>query len=946
MSEGAIKRVFWGWERPVLESATAFLAGGDTIPELEDTLVVVPTAEAGRRLRRALAEWADRRGGAVSAPHVWPPNMALSPAADRARVATELETRLAWVRVLKEGPPGAFKALLPSLPETISWKWLWDLAVTLADLQELLGAGGLDFAEVAAQAADMPGAEVARWRDLARLESLFLKELGRWGRAHGQLLKRERAASPWLPEGVRRVVVLAAPDLPPLMSGWMQGCAEAGVEVIVAVQAPESLADTFDAWGRPTVRDWGEDSPLDVGLTESEIRLCRNPVAQAEEVVRWLSEAAEQGLPVAVGVCDAEVSPLLMEKLQARGLAVFEPGGVPMRQDGLWHLLTLTGELMGTGSWRAFCGLMRIEEVRKAWCGSAGTKVIRQLDDFSAERLPGSLDMAAELLVDSPEDYHLLCGAVSEAIHWRRQLAEERLGQVAREWLVALYGDQGFQTEAPGDRERVQMAWAWLAEAEAVEEAMSRTGLEPSRREEWALVMERLSGGVLEPARGEVDLVIQGWLELLWEDAPALVVAGLNEENVPGVLLGHPFLPDRFRQALGLPCQATRFARDAYLLCALARQRYGSGRLGVTVGRWSQREDVRKPSRLLTLCAADALPARVRHLFPEKESTDTAAEPVRSLLWTLNPEQKAMETGTISASRIAAYLDCPFRFYLKHGLRMGAAGGVAREMDPMQFGSLVHEVLRLFGEDAEARQWVEAPRIQMWLKERVEELARERFGRRLPPLVRLQVDAAGQRLHWQAEVEARERRAGWQIVAVELVLGGEDDVSPLLIEGARYSGKVDRIEHNPEMGERRVLDFKTADKVNKPVSAHCAAVKQVEEDERWKTFSIGGVKSVLRWTDVQLPLYAAALRRHALGPVTQVGYACLPKAVTDTDLSLWEDYDERWEEAALACAAEVVRRIQAGLFWPPNEGQARSKDFDELFLGDVTTAVRWGRTDS
>lgn len=941
MSEIQVERVFWGWERPVLESAVGFLTGDEGMPKLEGTVVVVPTAEAGRRLRRALAEWANDRGGAVSVPHVWPPNMALSPVHDRARAASDLEARLTWVRVLKEGPPQAFRALLPNLPETISWKWLWDLAVTLVDLQELLGAGGLAFADVAARAADLPGAEVARWRDLARLEGLFLAELEKRGKAHTQVLKRERAAGPWLPEGVTRVVVLAAPDLPPLMSQWMQGCAAAGVEVRVAIQAPATMANAFDAWGRPSIKEWGEEAPVDVGLTEAEIRLCRNPVAQAEAVVRWLSDAAEQGLPVAVGVCDAEVAPLLMEKLEARGLAVFEPGGMPMQQDGLWHLLTLMGELQGMGSWRAFCGLLRIEEVRKAWCGSAGTGVIRNLDAFCAEHLPGSLDLAAELLAMREEALPALAKAVDQARRWRSKLTQEGLTQVAREWLIALYGDRGFRTEAPGDRERVQLAWAFLSEVEAVETSLKDMGLQVARQEEWMMVMERLSSGVIESARGEVDLVIQGWLELLWENAPALVVAGLNEENVPGVLLGHPFLPDRFRQMLGLPCQATRFARDAYLLCALAQQRRAGGRIGVTVGRWSANDDVRKPSRLLTLCPEAVLPGRVRHLFPEKEAAETAGAPIRSTLWALKPEQKQLGMTTISASRISAYLDCPFRFYLKHGLRMKSVGTAAREMDVMQFGNLVHEVLRQFGEDVEARQWVEAARIQKWFRERIEAQAVVMFGQRLPPLVRLQVDAAAQRLNWQAEVEARERRAGWQIVGVELVLGGEADTAPFLIEGARYTGKVDRIEHHPDSGERRVLDFKTSDKVKKPIDAHCKLVKQVAESERWKTFSIGGVDGIWRWLDVQLPLYAAALKNHPLGPVTQVGYACLPKGVMDTDLILWENFDERWAEAAETCAAEVVKRVNGGVFWPPNEGKVRSVDFDELFLGDVMTAVRW-----
>lgn len=452
MSEAGVKRVFWGWERPVLESAVAFLAGEGLVLELEETVVVVPTAEAGRRLRRALADWADGRGGAVSVPHVWPPNLALSPMVDRGKAASDLEVKLVWTRVLKAGPPGAFKALLPTVPEVISWKWLWDLAVTLAELQELLGAGGLGMAEVLAKAEGIPGSELARWRDLAWLEGLFEAELVAMGKANPQRLKRERAGDPWLPEGVKRVVVLAAPDLPPLMSQWMEGCVQAGVEVVVAVQAPEAMAGAFDEWGRPMVERWGEAADVDVGLLDEAIRLCRNPVAQAEEVVRWLGEAAGEGWQVAVGVCDAEVAPLLTEKLEARGLTVFEPGGAPMTREGLWYLLTLMGDLMGTGSWRAFCGLMRIEEVRMAWCGSRGVWVVKVMDEFTAVHLPGSLEMAMGLLEQVDEKLEELKRGVSAAQRWRRKLAEDGFVEVAREWLIALYGERGFQTEAPGDR--------------------------------------------------------------------------------------------------------------------------------------------------------------------------------------------------------------------------------------------------------------------------------------------------------------------------------------------------------------------------------------------------------------------------------------------------------------------------------------------------------------
>jgi ATP-dependent helicase/nuclease subunit B len=948
VNEPEVRRVFWGWERPVLESAVEWLTDdweAGTALDLSATLVVVPTAEAGRRLRRSLAEWADERGGAVSVPHVWPPQVALSPIEDAGVAASDLEVRLAWVGALQRMAPGSMKALLPKMPEERSWRWCWDLAETVAELQQLLGAGGLGLADALVKAEAGGVVEAGRWRDLVQLETVYEAGLAKLGKRDPQGLKKERALQPRVPEGVRRVVVLAAPDLPPLMADWLGACAGLGLEVTVAIQAPAELADGFDAIGRPRPASWGEDAEVDAGLEAGEIHLCREAVEQAERVVGLLGGAAEQGLPVAVGVCDAEVGAFLREKLVAQGLAVFEPGGVPVQQDGLWHLLSLLGEVVGSGNWKAFCGLMRIAEVRDVWGGGGGgggLELVKVLDAFSAEHLPGSLELAEELLEEHAADWVAVRQAVRAAGEWRRRFETDDLVETARAWLIALYGERGFRPEAPGDRERTQLAWAWLEVLQEVARSLAGFGLKPDRQEGWALVMRRLSDRALEAARGEVDLVLQGWLELLWERAPALMVAGMNEENVPGIVLSHPFLPDRFREQLGLPCQATRFARDAYLLKALVSQRRNGGRVGMVLGQWSEKGDARRPSRLLTLCGRDALPERVRQLFPEQEEGEGAADAAKTLAWLLEPECREVVLESISASRMRSYLECPFRFYLRHVLRMEPAGGEGREMDARQFGSLVHEVLRRYAQDEEARCWKDVARIGEWFEACARQLARERYGRRQPPLVRLQLDAAVQRLRAQAEVEAAERLAGWEIVAAELSLGGkEDDAPAFLIEGVRYVGTVDRIERHSGTGERRVLDFKTADKAADPKAEHGQLRKAAGAGEAWKTFPAGKDGQVWRWVDLQLPLYAAAMRGHALGPVQQAGYGCLPKGVMETGIRMWEGFDESWEAAALACAAEVVRRIQAGVFWPPNEGKVKSQDFDPLFLEGVMRGVRW-----
>ena len=67
MLAAMMEREFLGWDRPFLTQAVAWLL--ERRDELPGMLVVVPTAQSGRRLREALAESA----GALLAPKVVTP---------------------------------------------------------------------------------------------------------------------------------------------------------------------------------------------------------------------------------------------------------------------------------------------------------------------------------------------------------------------------------------------------------------------------------------------------------------------------------------------------------------------------------------------------------------------------------------------------------------------------------------------------------------------------------------------------------------------------------------------------------------------------------------------------------------------------------------------------------------------------------------------------------
>lgn len=927
----SLTRHFWGWDTPVLENAVRYLlrasSAGRAALDLAGTLVIVPTAEAGRRLKEALAR-ANPAG--VLIPWVWTAEQALLPQASRKDAATSLQSQMAWLQALEKVDVHQLKALFPLLPDEQSWSWNLEMARLLAELNSLLGAGGLTFSEVAEQMEQ----DGARWQDLALIESAYSTVLAQVELRDSQLLKREGAQNPQLPEGVTQVLVLAAPDLPPLFQQWAPHC---GAEVVVAIQAPEALAHTFDDIGRPLPEYWGEDSPVGLPFSEAELHLQHDASAQAEKSISLLRNLAPQG-QVAVGIGDPEVGAVLEEKLALEGVRVFEPGGVAPTEVGLWHVLQQMRALLASGSWRAFATLLRVPVVRACWGKEvSGIKLLKEVDDFAMEHMPVTVDHARELAA-WVEGESLLPSVLERAQQMIEELRALPLLKAARSLLIHLYGEHKFAPISPRDQMTAALADTWLGCCREIEEEIHRFGLRPKAEESFALSLESLSREVLSEPRGEVDLTLQGWLELLWEPAPNLVVAGLNEEHVPGIVIAHPFLPDGLRQKLGLPNQSTRFARDAYTLACLAEQRLPNGSLHLLCGQWSERGDALRPSRLLFLCQDSALPQRVKHLFPKEDATGThTAEPVRTIAWKLTPRVVAPLVENISPSRIRSYLECPFRDYLNNGLHMDSVEVTKRELAPNEFGTLVHHALQQLAEHSQMKICSDAEVIADFLIDQALERARVLYGNKSAPLINLQLESLKQRLRHAAETEAAERENGWTIYATEW----SPIQTPLLIEGAMLRCKVDRIDRHASTGQLRVIDYKTADKIIDPQMAHTRKLSNrsvIADADEWKCFELkDGTR--YQWKDLQLPLYAAALQANGLTP-NAVGYFTLPKSVQDTKVLTWSEFTEEWVDHALTCASEVVKRLREGRFWPPSE-KAYDRGFDDLFLGDVEATTLW-----
>ncbi|HEY0834565.1 MAG TPA: hypothetical protein VGE72_11715, partial [Azospirillum sp.] len=309
--------------------------------ELSDLLVIVPTRQAGRRLREALAEHAAGRGAAVFPPHVMLPEALVAPPPEAA-AASRLESLLAWAQVFREADLDEFREVLPVDPPDRNFAWALQLGEEFVRLQRTLAEAGWRLRDVP----DRVGAgfpEQERWREIGELEARQAQQLRAAGREDAPARRLRQARAPSLPAGVHRVLLLAVPDPQPIALHALGVVAES-IPVDVVVYAPEAEAEAFDAWGRPRPEAW-TGRVLQLPDFAARVQVCADPEEQAAAVAALAGAQAQSAGRLGVGVADPEVLPLLEGELQQRGLKSFNPEGRPRRGDQLYQLLQCCARL-------------------------------------------------------------------------------------------------------------------------------------------------------------------------------------------------------------------------------------------------------------------------------------------------------------------------------------------------------------------------------------------------------------------------------------------------------------------------------------------------------------------------------------------------------------------------------------------------------------------------
>lgn len=879
----AVRCEFLGWGRPFGGAAVEWL--WERRGRLPGMLVVVPTAQSGRRLREGLAE----RGGVLA------PRVVTSGYFSPEGKAPEAVEILAWVEVL-EGVWNwsEFSAAFPVAPGVGEAEgWALGLAKSLAGVRTQLAEGG--YTMVGAARVMGETVEGERWSALGDLELRVDSLLEKWGFG-------DRVAFS-LPSGVSEVVVAGVADLPDRAVQALKG---AEVTVLVA----GGVDERFDAWGRPTAA-WLEEE-----ISWPGVHLVGEPVEQAEKALAVIAEEGAASSEVALGSGDEEVGRELVKVFGRAGWPVFDPGS--RRVPGLAKWLS---------AWRSY---LRNEGVAEALDLLGFPQSGALVKGKRAQRARALAKVRDEWMVRGAED---VTRAGQRALREKQveemALVEETLESLAKSRSIFL--GQGFHKGmgsllAIVDPEDEIGLLRWLEDTAGVAKKVKRgPGF-------WMDLLLAGIGTVEDEVPEARVLDVQGWLEMLFENGRHLVLCGMNEGMIPARESSDAWLPESTRRQLGLENGESRAARDAYLLTALVRSREVQGRVDLILGKVSGGGDVLVPSRLLLAAKGEELARRVKLLFQEIEPSDSG------LAWTLEDRwkwrPKVGETKeTMSVSSFGGYLACPYRFYLKQVLRMRDSDSERQEWNARDFGNIAHRVLEAWAKNEEARDMNKVAALEAWVHDRLDQEVSRQFGEEVPMAIRIQREAMRQRLTWFAQVQAVEHVEGWRVIEVEKNF-------EVVIDGMTVRGQVDRIDRHVD-GRVRVLDYKTKAKPVPVATAH----KKTSRSKR--PAHLEGVEAVDFeggfWTNLQVPLYVKGLMNEGV-EVQEIGYFALGATQDSVKVDLWKDFDQGVVESAVGCAEWVVRQIRAGVFWPPAE-KSMDTDFDGLALGrslDETTIWEGG----
>jgi ATP-dependent helicase/nuclease subunit B len=894
---------------PLAAQVAAFLLHGQkgNPIDLGDTLVLIPTAGAGRAIRRELSK------EGVLSPQFSLPMDALVPR--NLPVASLLEREAAWATLLNPDDRQRFQSLVPLIVALDSPDDRFGVAERLCGVCDQLAEAGL--APASPKVAEASKGDDQRWEHFGNLYAEYLAVLSKHGLRDPNDVRIEQAKNPSVPLDLKRVIVGCIPDLAPIVETYLQSLENKGIDVEVLAWSPADQVNQLDAMGRPDLEWWRSHMPE---ITDEMIVVENDPASEAGVLLDHAAESTSDGYALFSAAPETTVA--LGAEIARRKEEAYLPEGRALAQTEFAGMLIGYEELLQSQSLKTLRSLLQRPAFLAWFVAQAADK------NFTAD---GALDACDRLIAEK------LCRTVEAARSWLDHANEPnaksrdrakfdeltRLIVTTEKIMQRKQPTVDFLAAVAGHAGRITAGSMKAKELAAMAEALDQfaqsplLGGLPAADQKAALRADLGRKRLFAPAPDNA-VEIQGWLEAPWSAAALKIIAGCREGALPSGTHEDAFLPDQTKKRLGLVSQDARFARDAYLLSCLI---HSGSRVLLGTSRFRSQGEPNRPSRLLFACDDEELPRRSRRLL---RPSLPAKRKEKKVSWTLELPVREKTVEAIRATGFKNYLQCPLRFYLQNVCGIRDFDPEAREISPRDFGTVMHKVLEEYGGNEATKDLEDPAEIARVFDRKLDEVARRFYGELFSPVVLVQLESMRARLRSFAPLQAQARADGWEFIATEKAVG-KHDKKPAKIGPLTLTGTMDRVEVNHREGRVRVLDYKTFGSATTPAKTHLAT-KRDRPDVPTAACTYDG-KSAF-WKDLQLPLYRYLVphiwEEHKDKEI-EVGYVLLPADPDDTGIEMLPMGQGEFG-SAVQCAEEIASLVSKGVFWPPSE----KVDFDNF----------------
>ena len=375
-----------------------------------------------------------------------------------------------------------------------------------------------------------------------------------------------------------------------------------------------------------------------------------------------------------------------------------------------------------------------------------------------------------------------------------------------------------------------------------------------------------LANRLFAPERPPGPVQVLGYLETAGLAFTHLWIAGLQDTAWPAAPTPNPLIPVPLQRLHGVP--RADHALEAKFAMAQTHRWRRACRYLVTSHALDDSEESHRCSTL-----TEAIPATaIERLIPRfrVRRHPWLAEPPSAGLETVQDSSGSPFDGTVTRGGTSLFRDqaqCPFRAWAIHRLGLAEHSEPHNFPDALDRGTLVHDAL--FALYADGPGPVPAARIDAAVRQ-----AADKHLRRLPELYR-QNECRRLRRLLETWAEYDAKRPEFSIVGLE-------QKAEFALPGFRLSLRIDRIDRDPRVNARVIIDYKTG---NVTVSGLLAE----------------------RLTEPQLPMYAlsdASVRATLYARVSSDGVALSGVASEEIELGRarvrklteedWQGLTDRW----------------------------------------------------